>query len=100
MYVTLIQAKKHLQIDEDYKDDDEYLIYLIQVAEDAVAQYLNIPIASLLEDGYLPASIVHSILLMISNLYANREPVAYATPVKIPYNLEFLLGFYKHYFIP
>ena len=46
MYVTLSKAKKHLQIDEDYKDDDEYLIMLIQVAEDSVESNLNIPLAS------------------------------------------------------
>lgn len=100
MYVTLKEAKRHLQIDEDFKDDDEYIIALIQVAEDAVAKYLDIPLASLLEDGFLPSSIVHSILLMLSNLYANREPVAFSNPVKVPYTLEFLLGFYKHYFFP
>lgn len=100
MYVTLKESKKHLQIDDSYKDDDEYIIYLIQVAEDAVEQTLNIPLSSLLKDGYLPKSIIHSILLMVSNLYSNREPVAFSNPVKVPYTIEYLLGFYKHYFIP
>ncbi len=48
MYITKNLAKKHLQIDEEYKDDDEYLLLLIQVAEDAVAQSLGRPLASLL----------------------------------------------------
>lgn len=100
MYITLSNAKKHLQIDQDYKDDDEYIIMLIQVAEDAVESNLNIPLASLLKDGVLPKSIYHSILLMIGNLYANREPVSFTTATKIPYTLEFLLATYKHYYIP
>lgn len=100
MYVTLNEAKRHLQIDEDFKDDDEYIIYLIQVAEDAVEQTLSIPLSSLLKDGLIPKSVIHSILLLIGNLYANREPVSFTTPVKIPYTIDYLLGLYKFYFIP
>ena len=36
-------------------------------------------------------------LLMIGNLYANREPVAFGTVVKPPYSYEYLIGLYKHY---
>ena len=100
MYVTLSKAKEHLQIDKDFKDEDEYILYLIQVAEDAVEHTLNTPLSSLLKDGLLPKSVIHSILLMVGNLYANREPVAFTNPVKVPYTLEYLLGLYKHYFIP
>lgn len=100
MYVTLNKAKKHLQIDEDYKDDDEYLIMLIQVAEDSVEANLNIPLASLLKDGLLPKSVYHSILLMIGNLYSNREPVSFTSVTKVPYTLEYLLATYKNYYIP
>lgn len=100
MYVTLSNAKKHLQIDQDFKDDDEYILLLIQVAEDAVESNLNIPLASLLKDGLLPKSVYHAILLMIGNLYANREPVSFTSATKIPYTLEFLLATYKHYYIP
>lgn len=100
MYVTLSNAKKHLQIDQDFKDDDEYILLLIQVAEDAVESNLNIPLASLLKDGWLPKSVYHAILLMIGNLYANREPVSFTSATKIPYTLEFLLATYKHYYIP
>lgn len=100
MYITLKLAKKHLQIDDDFKDDDEYLLMLIQVAEDAVAQTLDVPLASLLKGGVLPKSVTHSILLLIGNLYANREPVSYSTVAKVPYTIEYLLGLYKHYYIP
>lgn len=100
MYVTLSNAKKHLQIDQDFKDDDEYLIMLIQVAEDAIESNLNIPLASLLKNGVLPKSVYHSILLMIGNLYSNREPVSFTSVTKVPYTLEFLLATYKNYYIP
>lgn len=100
MYTTLNQAKKHLQIDVDFTDDDSYITYLIQVAEDAVAQNLDIPLKDLLDDGLLPASITQAILLLVGNLYNNREPISYGTVTKIPYTLEYLVGLYKKYYIP
>nr|DAT66900.1 MAG TPA: Head Tail Connector Protein [Caudoviricetes sp.] len=50
--------------------------------------------------GKLPSAVKHSILLMVGNLYANREPVSYSTVMKVPYTMEYLLGLYKHYNIP
>ncbi|MCM1440421.1 MAG: head-tail connector protein [Roseburia sp.] len=100
MYITLKEGKKHLQIDEDFTDDDNYIISLIQVAEDAVAQHLDTALIELIKDGELPSAVKHSILLMVGNLYATREPVAYTSAVKVPYTLDYLLGLYKHYYIP
>lgn len=37
MYITLSEAKKHLQIDSSFTDDDAYITALIEVAEDSVA---------------------------------------------------------------
>jgi hypothetical protein len=45
----------------------------------------------------LPAGIKHAILLMIGNLYANREPISYGAVIKVPYTLDYLLGLYKNY---
>ncbi len=36
MYVTLDEAKKHLNIDADFTDDDAYITSLIEVSEDSV----------------------------------------------------------------
>ena len=45
----------------------------------------------------LPPAIGHAMLLMIGNLYANREPVAYGTVTKVPLTYEYLIGLYKKY---
>lgn len=100
MYITLSEAKKHLQIDSSFTDDDAYITALIEVAEDSVAQHLDIALESLVVGGKLPPTIEQSILLMVGNLYANREPVSYSSVSKIPYTFEYLVGLYKHYFIP
>ena len=99
MYLTLEQVKKHLLLDEEFIADDSYLQELIAVAEDSVSKHLDIALDELIEGGKLPPSIVHAMLLMIGNLYANREPVTYGTVVKIPYTYEYLIGLYKHYSI-
>ena len=100
MYVNLEQVKKHLNIDASFTDDDSYISDLITVAEDAVSQHLDITLKDLVEGGTLPPSIIHSILLMVGNLYANREPVSYTSVAKVPFTLEYLLGLYKHYYLP
>ena len=91
MYITLEQAKKHLLVDEDFRADDMYILDLIAVAEDSVSKHLDIALDELETGGNLPPAI------MIGNLYANREPVAFGTVVKPPYSYEYLIGLYKHY---
>lgn len=101
MYVGLETAKKHLNLDESFTEDDSYITSLIQVAEDAVSQHIDKPLVELEDSkGELPPAILHSVLLLIGNLYANREPVAYTSAVKVPYTLEYLLGLYKRYYLP
>lgn len=100
MYLTLEQTKKHLLIDEGFTADDQYIQDLITVAEDSVSKHLDIALEELEEGGNLPPSIIHAMLLMVGNLYANREPVTYGTVVKIPYSYEYLIGLYRKYIIP
>ena len=41
MYIQLDLAKKHLNIEEDFTEDDEYILSLIEVAESAVRVHIN-----------------------------------------------------------
>ena len=97
MIISLEQAKKHLLIDDSFTADDLYILDLITVAEDSVSQHLNVALDELLVGGMLPPAIIHAMLLMIGNLYANREPVAYGTVTKVPLTYEYLIGLYKRY---
>ncbi len=100
MYITLNQAKAHLLVDEDFTGDDVYITNLITVAQDSIAQHLDIALDELEDgNGQLPPSIVHAMLLMIGNLYANREPVSYSSVAEVPYTYKYLIGLYKHYSI-
>ena len=97
MYVTLCEAKKHLLVDNSFKDDDEYILALIDVAEDAVSVNLCEKLDSITVGGELTPAVKAAILLLVGNLYANREPVAYTSVNKVPYTFEYLLSLYKNY---
>ncbi len=100
MYITLETAKKHLLVDNAFTDDDAYITTLIQVSEDSVSKHLDIALDELEDEGgNLPPSVTHAILLMIGNLYQNREPVTFGQVNKIPYTMEYLIGLNKHYSI-
>lgn len=98
-YITLEKAKQHLLVDEEFKGDDLYILDLITVAEDSVSKHLDINLEELLVGGLLPPAVVHAMLLMIGNLYANREPVAFTTVTKLPLSYEYLVGLYRQYSI-
>lgn len=97
MYITLEQAKKHLNIDESFKDDDLYILDLITTAEDAVSVHTGKPFKDVAIDGVIPSALVQAVLLMVGNLYANRESVAYSAVNKVPYSYEYLIALYKNY---
>ena len=98
MIVTLEQAKKHLNIDDEFNADDLYITDLIAVAENSILRHLNYKsYAEVAEEGEIPSSVIHANLLLIGNLYLNREPVSYSSVVKIPYTYEYLLSLYMNY---
>jgi len=51
MFTTLKETKKHLNIDDSFTEDDAYISYLIEVAEDAVSKHLDIALDDLAVDG-------------------------------------------------
>ena len=90
-------AKKHLNIDDDFKDDDNYIINLIKVAEDAVQKNENIALEELLEGGELPPSVIHSILLLVGNLYNSREAATYSSVSEVPYAYKYLINLNRNW---
>lgn len=89
MYVTLAEAKKHLNV--DFSDDDDYIEDLISVGEASVEKSIQCPITDYVTDGTLNPMLGHAVKMIAANLYANREPVAFAVPQAIPYTLQYLI---------
>ena len=99
MYLQLYQIKKHLNIDEDFHDDDEYLIDLAMVAEKLVQRHIDHNLSELCAEngGILPPPLQHAMLLMVGNQYANREPIAFASNSEIALSYNYILDLYKNY---
>lgn len=108
--VTLAEAKKHLNIESYFTDDDSYITSLIEVAFYSIKNRCNNTTwvdtsgstdKQFADDGVngttIPFVIKQAILLLVGNLYSNREPVAFSQPVIIPYSLEFLISPYINY---
>lgn len=98
MYIQLYQVKKHLNIDEDFHEDDEYLMQLAEVAEKVVERNIDTSL-KLLEDGegFIPSPLMQAMLLLIGNFYANRESVAFASVTEVPKSYNYLIDLYRNY---
>jgi hypothetical protein len=96
-YLELSEVKAHLLVDSN--DDDAYISQLMEVAERAVEVDLDIELTELVSrEGSLPAPVKQAMMLLIGNLYANREPVAMgAAANKVPYTYDYLKGLFKNY---
>lgn len=100
MFIRLSEAKKHLLLDDEFTLDDSYIISLIETAENAVAKAINKPLcACVTQEGTLPPTIKHSVLLLVGSMYANRESVSPVQLHKISHGLDWLLGLDRHYHI-
>ncbi len=98
MYIDNVILKKHLNVDESFLDDDEYIKALCLAAETAVENHIARPLSEIVDErGKLPAAVKHAILLLVGHLYANRESVSFASASVIPLAYEYLLQPYKSY---
>lgn len=95
MYITLEEARKHLNIDSLFVEDDAYIVSLIKVAEEAVAHNLNMN--DLIVGGEIPPTIKHSVLLLVGNLYANREATTYSSISEIPFSYKYLINLNRNF---
>ena len=98
MYLQLFQLKKHLNIDEQFHDDDEYIMDLAKVAENAVQKHIDINLSDLEdENGQIPMPLIQAMLLMVGTFYAKRESIAFASSSEVPLAYDYLLSLYKNY---
>lgn len=97
--ITLDQAKKHLNLEPDFVEDDEYILGLISMAEQAVRVHVNEDFDTLAEanGGCLPSPLSQAMLLMIGNMYQNREPLG-TRNAALPFNYAYLIDLYRNYY--
>lgn len=96
MICNVNELKHNLNIECDYKDEDIYLHKLLLVAEEAVFNYLG---KSKNDFNVIPESVRYAIIMLASQWYENRTPIAFASNSKIPYSFEFILAPYRNIII-
>ena len=99
MYLKIGQIKHHLNVDRFFTDDDEYIMDLANVAETIVEKHIDCSLSEIAKDngGCLPSPLIQAMLLMIGNLYENRESVAFAQSYEVPKSYDYLLSMYINY---
>lgn len=96
--ITLAEAKRHLSLPVEETFQDPLISTYIAAAEDHVSAWLNRPLAPWDPDvpmAAVPASVKQGILLVIGDLYANREAVAAGVQYGDNPTLRALLGFWR-----
>lgn len=97
-YITLEEAKRHLNIEAEFTDDDTYIDSLIVAAEGKVAEDVLQPLEELEdEQGAIPAPLRQAILLQVGDFYASREDTVYGVTVHSTGAYRALIGLYRHY---
>lgn len=95
MLIELERIKQHLNLDMEYTEYDEYLVYLEGVAEELVQKHIDRSFDTF--EGGVPKPLLQAMLLMIGNFFDNRESVAYSNALEIPTSLTYILSLYRDY---
>lgn len=90
--VDLALLKKHVRAD-DFSDDDEYLMQLLDTAEQYVCAATNRTDEELeqMGGGTLPLQLQQAILLLAGHWYNQREAVGASQMHPVPYTLDALV---------
>lgn len=94
--VSLELFKKHVRAD-DFADDDEYLVHLLETAESAVITATNRTQEELeqMGDGEIPTPIKHAIMMLGAHWYNQRESVSSVQMHAVPDSLQALIKPYR-----
>lgn len=96
-YISLNDIKKHLNIDLSFVADDDYLTSLYDVSFAVVLKHIDCEESDLLDGNELKPDVRHAMLLLIGNLYANRESVAFSSATELPLGYNYILSLLKTY---
>lgn len=98
-HLTLKLIKEHLNLDNDFTLDDEYLSMLGGVVEKVVERHIDDSFAYLANTngGHLPAPLIQAMLLLLGTYYSNREHIAFNANYEVGNSYTFLIDLYRNY---
>ena len=94
--LSLSLFKKHVRAD-DFADDDDYLMFILESAEEAVITATNRTRTELeqMGDGDVPLPIKHAIMMLGAHWYNQRESVSSVQMHSVPDSLQSLIKPYR-----
>lgn len=93
-YLTLPEAKKHLNVEHD--EDDDFITELIDVAEDLLSSLLSRDLITVEEaTGALPPALRHALRLIVARYYADREGYRAGRFTELPFTIAALISKYR-----
>lgn len=97
--ITLEQAKKHLNIESDFTEDDTYIEELILLADEIVEKDIKKSLYDLENElGMTPQGLIHAAKLLVGTMYEHRESVIIGVaPHEMPMSYKYLVARYKSY---
>lgn len=98
-YTTLEDAKKHLNIEATWTEDDAYITSLLNVAELAIQNYCGNDDLADYTILTAPVTLVQAAYFLTAHFYVNRQIVSFSQGVEIPYTLQFLINPYKNFIV-
>lgn len=98
MYVELSLAKRHLNIEPEFTDDDALIKQYIGTAELMVELDIHESLTTFeTEPGVLPAPLVQAMLLLVGTYYVARETVAFGVIKQELPAYDHLVSKYRNY---
>lgn len=93
--VDLALLKKHVRAD-DFSDDDDYLLHLLEAAEEYILRATNASAPKgILVGGDLPTPLRQAVLLLAGHWYNQREAVSGVQMTEAPYTIQALIKPYR-----
>ena len=89
--VNLELFKKSVRV--DFEEDDSYLEFLLESAEQSVVRSTNRTTSelSVLNDGEFPVMLKQAIIMLAAHWYNQREAVGGAQLTEVPYSIQALV---------
>lgn len=95
MELTLSYAKEHLNLPDDFHDDDNYITELIGVVTAYTTTYLDLTNSEDSQKVMQMPQVVHAMVMMLGTLYNNRESEVYGNTQEMKV-FQRLLGQFKY----
>ena len=98
-YLTLKLIKQHLNMNQDYSEEDDYLEMLGGCVEEVVEMCIDDSLEAISEKngGKLPLPLIQACLLLLGTYYSNRESIKFVNTIEMPQSFTYLLNLYRNY---